>query len=319
MNDARYKARLRARLRPAFKGRRRIVSKTVQIYPATAEREYIRLVYAYTRYLRKLIDAELPSIMRAYRREMEPALRYDDELKFFEFVKKKFSGIAKKLEKFISGFNLREKLAGIADLVKKNLNREWKRTVKTTLKQDVDEEYYGDEFFSDIVNQWTADQEKTIKAEPARQLEEVENIVTESFKKGGTATETSGKIDDLFTADRKKAKNTARDQVSKLNSRMSRRQQEDAGVDRYMWKDSRDERVRPCHRSLHGKIFLYSDPPEMWYETNAGRIYTGRYCHPGEDYRCRCVAVPVFDIESIDLPPDVPDDDDVDPNEEQTP
>ena len=79
-------------------------------------------------------------------------------------------------------------------------------------------------------------------------------------------------------------------------------QQEDAGCTKYRWSSSKDSRVRDCHRALDGKIFRWDDPPEMWYETKADRVYTGRHCHPGEDYCCRCVAIPVFDLDTVDVP-----------------
>ncbi len=53
-----------------------------------------------------------------------------------------------------------------------------------------------------------------------------------------------------------------------------------ANTERYVWRTQRDERVRPSHRMNDGRIFSWSDPPS-----------TG---HPGEDYNCRCEAVPYF-------------------------
>lgn len=46
----------------------------------------------------------------------------------------------------------------------------------------------------------------------------------------------------------------------------------------YVWRTRRDARVRPSHRMNDGRIFSRSNPPD-----------TG---HPGEDYNCRCEAVP---------------------------
>jgi len=60
-----------------------------------------------------------------------------------------------------------------------------------------------------------------------------------------------------------------------------------AGVSRYEWSSSADERVRPRHRELDGQTFSWDDPPV----TNDD----GDTNHPGEDYQCRCIAVPVLD------------------------
>lgn len=46
----------------------------------------------------------------------------------------------------------------------------------------------------------------------------------------------------------------------------------------YVWRTQHDKRVRTSHRVNDGRIFSWSDPPPSG--------------HPGEDYNCRCEAVP---------------------------
>lgn len=75
------------------------------------------------------------------------------------------------------------------------------------------------------------------------------------------------------------------DQVGKLNGRISQYNQQHAGIDEYRWSSCRDDRVRPLHRYLDGKIFSWSDPPSEG--------------HPGQPIRCRCVAIPIIDLEKI--------------------
>ncbi len=72
----------------------------------------------------------------------------------------------------------------------------------------------------------------------------------------------------------------ARDQTLKLNGAITEIRQKEAGVDSYVWSTSLDERVRPEHASLEGQTFAWSSPPSVG--------------HPGEDFQCRCVAVPVI-------------------------
>lgn len=45
-----------------------------------------------------------------------------------------------------------------------------------------------------------------------------------------------------------------------------------------MWRTQRDERVRTSHRVNDGRIFSWSDPPDIG--------------DPGEGYKYRCEAVP---------------------------
>jgi SPP1 gp7 family putative phage head morphogenesis protein len=78
----------------------------------------------------------------------------------------------------------------------------------------------------------------------------------------------------------------ARDQTLKLNGQITQLRQTGAGVSEYIWSTSRDERVRDSHRVLEGQRFSWSSPPEVG--------------HPGEDYQCRCVALPVIeDLEGL--------------------
>ncbi len=72
----------------------------------------------------------------------------------------------------------------------------------------------------------------------------------------------------------------ARDQTLKLNGALTQIRQENAGVSEYVWSTSNDERVREEHAALEGQVFSWAAPPSVG--------------HPGEDFQCRCVAIPVI-------------------------
>lgn len=82
----------------------------------------------------------------------------------------------------------------------------------------------------------------------------------------------------------------ARDQIAKLNSKITESTQKAAGIESYKWRSSRDQRTRPAHRALDGTVHRWDDPPVVDPKT-------GRRDHPGEDYQCRCVAIPVVDLD----------------------
>lgn len=79
----------------------------------------------------------------------------------------------------------------------------------------------------------------------------------------------------------------ARDQVLTLNARITQARHQAAGVHEYTWSTSRDERVRPAHRALDGERIAYAHPPVV-------DDRTGRRAHAGQDFQCRCVAVPIL-------------------------
>lgn len=58
------------------------------------------------------------------------------------------------------------------------------------------------------------------------------------------------------------------------------------GLPKYRWQTQRDGRVRSDHAILDGEIFDWSNPPLV-------NSSTGMHAHPGQDWRCRCAAVPV--------------------------
>jgi SPP1 gp7 family putative phage head morphogenesis protein len=78
----------------------------------------------------------------------------------------------------------------------------------------------------------------------------------------------------------------ARDQTLKLNSALTKDRHERAGISQYKWSTSLDERVRPMHADLEGTTQSWDDPPV----TNE----QGEENHPGEDYQCRCIPIPIL-------------------------
>ena len=82
----------------------------------------------------------------------------------------------------------------------------------------------------------------------------------------------------------------ASDQVGKLNGRLMRYEQQRAGITHYRWETMQDSRVRPAHRERQGEIFSWEEPPSDG--------------HPGEAIRCRCVADPVFDTDTLGVEPE---------------
>ncbi len=85
---------------------------------------------------------------------------------------------------------------------------------------------------------------------------------------------------DSFRIGNARAKLIGRDQVSKAMGELNRIRQTEVGITKYRWLTSGDDRVRTSHREINGDIFLWSNPPS--------------FGHPGQDFNCRCVAVPII-------------------------
>lgn len=93
-----------------------------------------------------------------------------------------------------------------------------------------------------------------------------------------------------YGATQSKAKFLARQETSLFVSKYREARYTEAGITRYRWSTSNDERVRSSHRALNKRVFSWDNPPII-------DPATGRRGHPGEDFGpCRCLAIPMVRI-----------------------
>lgn len=113
---------------------------------------------------------------------------------------------------------------------------------------------------------------------------EIEGIVMRGARAGTLTDDIAADIKERYGVSESRADLIARDQVSKFNGNLSQLRQQEVGVSKYTWSTSHDDRVRDSHAEKDGEVFSWNDPPAD----------TG---HPGEDFQCRCVAIPIFDAD----------------------
>lgn len=294
MNDIAHQRMVQEALKKKFGSHSVLISKRTPNYPEQAEREFKRLTNSYMRLLNKLLKEHLPEIKESAEREKEHQ-RHDDTSDFMSFVAKVFDKMADELEEGTRNFGFKQKVESMAKLTRKLTIGEWKKAVKSTLGIELADDYYTGELFRKLLNEWIDDNVNLIKTIPHDSLSDMRRLVLEGYRNGKPTTTIVKEIQKIYSKDRRHAQLIARDQIAKLNSQISRMQQEDAGVTEYIWSTSGDSRVREGHRRLNNKRFRWDDPPVVDDKT-------GRRCHPGEDYQCRCVALAVFDFDTIDLP-----------------
>ena len=95
-------------------------------------------------------------------------------------------------------------------------------------------------------------------------------------------------IEDKYKVSATKAEFLARTETSIFMSKFREREFSEAGITRYIWRTSGDQRVRDVHKHLNGKIFFYSQPP-------IADIATGTRANPGGIWNCRCIDEPILD------------------------
>ena len=303
LNNNLYQTALKRSIRGQYTDSTNVKSAYIQLYPDSAEREMRRISNASMNIVAKELKACLPEIMKAYERETRNDSRMDGLSDLRSKVKSVFGRSQERIEKAIDKSNLDKRITNAANMVQKTVVREWKKTIQKTLGVDVLDEYYKDELYHETVAEWASEGEDRLRAVPATLLDRLKEIIDDGYKKRRPISEIKRRIQEAYSSAKRVAAANAAGSVSALNYECTKVTQEDAGVKEYSWYTRRDFRVRPCHASFDGKIFRWDGPPEIWYETkHEGRVYTGRFCHPGQDYHCRCRAVPVFDVNSLSLP-----------------
>lgn len=166
----------------------------------------------------------------------------------------------------------------INEFNKKQVNKQTKAVIGIEA-QDIQANLFIPAFVRESVSQ--------IKSIPEGMHKELERTITRGARMGLRHEEIATQIQERFSVAESKAKFIARDQVGSLNGKLSELRQRSIGGKTYIWRNSRDERVRgnpsgkypdarPSHWDREGKVYRWDDPPKGG--------------HPGEAHLCRCTA-----------------------------
>lgn len=138
----------------------------------------------------------------------------------------------------------------------------------------------GDPMIEGMMRAFTQENVRLITSIPARYFDEIETTVLRTFRSGQRAEVAARLIQDRYDVSASRAALIARDQIGKFNGELNKVRQTSLGITRYIWRTSRDERVRESHQELEGEIFDWQgpdQPPEG---------------HPGMPIQCRCTPEP---------------------------
>lgn len=146
-----------------------------------------------------------------------------------------------------------------------------------------------------LAEEYSENMKLYIKKFAEREVLSLREAVEENATEGYRFDKLIPSIKKRYGVSVRKAKFLARNETSIFMSKYHEQRYREGGVTQYVWSTSHDTRVRPAlgthgsdnHRVLDGRVFAFSNPPTV-------DPAKGRKANPGQDYNCRCVAIPVL-------------------------
>ena len=145
-----------------------------------------------------------------------------------------------------------------------------------------------------IAEEWQDNMELWIKNFTEEQIVSLRKSLQPKVLAGVRYEQTAKMIQESYGVTAKKAKFLARQETALLMTKMKETRYTDAGVHQYKWRcvtGTDAHPVRPSHKVLDGQVFRWDDPP-----VTTAPDEPARRNNPGQDYNCRCAAIPIVTL-----------------------
>ena len=139
-----------------------------------------------------------------------------------------------------------------------------------------------------IASDWSDNLDLYIKGWMQDNILKLRQQIQPHVMAGGRAEGLVKVIQDNYGVATRKAKFLARQETALLMAKFQETRYADIGIQKYRWSGADDQRERPDHRALNGKVFRFDSPPVTDRRTGARN-------NPGQDFNCRCVAIPLIE------------------------
>ena len=255
---------------------RKFVPKRKWLFPMGVEREYQRFMKRFTQ---AMLDAVKEELSRIHSLAVNSALKNDgiseDVLSIMQDIKKRFNGK-------ITAAQMQAELKKVAQQAENFNAQQFRAVMRSSVQVDI---FLHEPWLNELADVWTGENVRLIKTIPEKFYGEVEGVVSRGMMDGTLTNKVGEQIQQVYGVADRRAQLIARDQIGKLNGDLTMHRQTGVGIESYKWSTSNDERVRDEHADREGQEFKWSDPPEDG--------------HPGKAIYCRCVALPVIDLNKI--------------------
>ena len=269
-----------------------IIAKKKIRYPMALEREYSKELVGEVKEMFDIIESRIPAMVRLIKQHNLRGDADDDNDALDDFMEKLAAVLllADKSKRYVLAMYKK---------VKTHNEKEFREVTKSVFGRplafkDVNTAVKQQRILEQLESMWireNLDLISSIEAETLRKLRwELSQRIVATAGDESLKTALADYIENQARIESNRAVLIASDQVSKLNGRLMRYEQQRAGITHYRWETMQDNRVRPSHRERQGEIFSWDEPPSDG--------------HPGEAVRCRCVADPVFETDTLGVEPE---------------
>ena len=269
-----------------------IVAKKKIRYPLALEREYSKELVGAVKEMFDIIESRIPAMVRLIKQHNLRGDADDDNDALDDFMEKLAAVLllADKSKRYVTAMYKKVKIHN---------EKEFRAVTKSVFGRplafkDVNTAVKQQRILEQLESMWireNLDLISSIEAETLRKLRwEISQRIVATAGDESLKMALADYIENQARIESNRAVLIASDQVGKLNGRLMRYEQQRAGITHYRWETMQDSRVRPSHRERQGEIFSWDEPPSDG--------------HPGEAVRCRCVADPVFETDTLGVEPE---------------
>ena len=194
-------------------------------------------------------------------------------------------GLQRKIIRLIDDSDLEEELVALVGKV----GNSWRKQLEDLIGVKIEsQDIPADDWISEVMLTVKRETAGAVKVDDLRVdgILSLLDIGQAASKVGTSAQEAGSRFLGRARRMAQVASNRAKQAVYRLGSRANRTVQTIAGIKEYTWRTRRDGRVRPTHARLDGTRQRWDRPPIISAD--------GRRGHPGDDYNCRCIALPVL-------------------------
>ncbi len=259
-----------------------------QLYPHGLEREYERAVLRigapFFRAVKAMVEKDLSTMVEARNRALKTDAAQRLDAGYADLISLAIEGIritvARQVTSSAASDAAQTTGRRVTDFNRTQVDRQFTAVLGIpVLRQE--------RWLEDKLSAFVTGNVALIKDITEKGIADVQSLLMTRIEAGDSNATIAKAIRQRLEVTRRRAQFIARDQVAKLNGKLTELRQKEVGVEKYIWRAVKDGATRASHLRNDGKTFSWDDPPA-----------TG---HPGEDYQCRCTAEPVLD-EFISMP-----------------